>query len=157
MVCTTVREVYRQSVTSSSFQYKNIPSRSTLVNTIYPNPQRLIASAVFSGSCGSSGGGALEVLTEQNRQPRVHVSPMSFPTFFSTPSRISREVTHHDRRRRTPLALLCCHTFFTTTPAVSDIGASRFLADGVQSKSTQILLDFVKRFAGWDLGLQVGR
>jgi hypothetical protein len=33
--------------------------------------------AVFSGSRGSSGGGARLVLTAQKRQPRVHVSPMS--------------------------------------------------------------------------------
>ena len=33
--------------------------------------------AVFSGSSGSSGGGAREVLTAQKRHPRVHVSPMS--------------------------------------------------------------------------------
>ena len=45
---------------------------------MYPRPHRLIASAVFSGSCGSKGGGARDVLTEQNLQPRVHVSPMSY-------------------------------------------------------------------------------
>jgi hypothetical protein len=47
---------------------------------MYPNPQRLIASAVFSGSWMSSGGGVREVFTEQNRQPRVHVSPISYKT-----------------------------------------------------------------------------
>ncbi|PAV86829.1 hypothetical protein WR25_04604 [Diploscapter pachys] len=35
------------------------------------------ALAVFSGSIGSSGGGLLAVLTEQNRHPLVQVSPMS--------------------------------------------------------------------------------
>ena len=40
-------------------------------------PKERHALAVFSGSFGSRGGGALEVLTAQNRQPRVHVSPMS--------------------------------------------------------------------------------
>lgn len=36
-----------------------------------------MAFAVFSGSFGSSGGGAFDVLTEQNLQPRVQVSPIS--------------------------------------------------------------------------------
>jgi hypothetical protein len=57
--------------------FNHTPSLSTLVSTIYPSPHLEIASAVCSGSWGSSGGGALEVLTEQNRQPRVHVSPIS--------------------------------------------------------------------------------
>src|SRR5690606_21993070 len=52
-------------------------SRSTLVNTTYPNPHLRSASAVFSGSCGSKGAGALLVFTEQNRQPLVHVSPIN--------------------------------------------------------------------------------
>lgn len=55
----------------------NTPSLSTLVSTIYPSPHLEMASAVFSGSWGSSGGGVREVFTEQNRQPRVHVSPIS--------------------------------------------------------------------------------
>ncbi len=37
-----------------------------------------MASAVFSGSWMSNGGGAREVLTEQNRQPLVQVSPISW-------------------------------------------------------------------------------
>lgn len=53
------------------------PSRSTLVNTMYPKPHRLMASAVFSGSWGSKDGGEREVLTEQNLHPRVHVSPIN--------------------------------------------------------------------------------
>ena len=53
------------------------PSRSTEVMTMYPTPHREIASAVFSGSCTSRGGGARDVLMAQNRHPRVHVSPMS--------------------------------------------------------------------------------
>lgn len=44
---------------------------------MYPTPQREMASAVFSGSFGSRGGGALDVLIAQKRQPRVQVSPMS--------------------------------------------------------------------------------
>jgi hypothetical protein len=40
-------------------------------------PQAATARAVLSGSSGSSGGGAREVLTAQKRQPRVQVSPMS--------------------------------------------------------------------------------
>ncbi|VDP56100.1 unnamed protein product [Schistosoma curassoni] len=35
-----------------------------------------MASAVFTGSSGSRGGGFDEVLTEQNRQPLVQVSPI---------------------------------------------------------------------------------
>lgn len=34
-----------------------------------------MASAVLMGSRGSGGGGAFEVLTEQNRHPLVHWSP----------------------------------------------------------------------------------
>jgi len=34
-----------------------------------------MAVAVLTGSLGSGGGGAREVFTEQNIQPRVHVSP----------------------------------------------------------------------------------
>ena len=56
------------------------PSRSTVVMTMYPTPQRAIASAVFSGSCGSSGGGVFEVFTAQKRHPRVQVSPISCTT-----------------------------------------------------------------------------
>lgn len=52
-------------------------SRSTDVRTTYPNPHRLSASAVFSGSWGSNAAGLLLVFTEQNRQPRVHVSPIN--------------------------------------------------------------------------------
>ena len=50
---------------------------STEVRTMYPRPHSLTALAVFSGSSGSSGGGAFEVLTEQNLQPRVQVSPIN--------------------------------------------------------------------------------
>ena len=63
----------------------NIPSRSTLVRTTYPSPQRDIASAVCSGSWGSNGGGVLEVFTEQNLHPRVQVSPMSFSFLLDSP------------------------------------------------------------------------
>lgn len=59
------------------------------MRTTYPNPHRLIASAVFSGSLASNGGGVLLVLTLQNRHcnqpqipeklltPRVQVSPIN--------------------------------------------------------------------------------
>ena len=50
---------------------------STEVSTIYPRPHSAMAFAVFSGSLGSSGGGAFDVLTEQNLHPRVQVSPIS--------------------------------------------------------------------------------
>ena len=36
-----------------------------------------MASAVFSGSCGSRAAGCRDVLTEQKRHARVHVSPIS--------------------------------------------------------------------------------
>ncbi|KAG1800183.1 uncharacterized protein BJ212DRAFT_1591543 [Suillus subaureus] len=38
----------------------NAPSLSTLLSTMYPSPYRLMASAVLSGSSGSSGGRARE-------------------------------------------------------------------------------------------------
>ncbi len=37
-----------------------------------------MALAVLYGSSGSRGGGRLAVLTEQNLQPRVHVSPINY-------------------------------------------------------------------------------
>mmetsp|Transcript_38966 Transcript_38966/g.65509 ORF Transcript_38966/g.65509 Transcript_38966/m.65509 type:complete len:214 (-) Transcript_38966:476-1117(-) len=52
-------------------------SRSTEVMTMYPTPQLFIASAVFTGSKGSRGGGALLVFTAQNLHPRVQVSPIT--------------------------------------------------------------------------------
>lgn len=48
---------------------------------MYSTPHMLTASAVFSGSFGSRGGGWLEVLTEQNRQPRVQVSPIIYKSY----------------------------------------------------------------------------
>ena len=39
---------------------------------------------VFLGSSGSSGGGARLVLTEQNRHPRVHVSPITMMVAVAT-------------------------------------------------------------------------
>eukprot|EP00562_Extubocellulus_spinifer_P006369 CAMPEP_0178528354 /NCGR_PEP_ID=MMETSP0696-20121128/31762_1 /TAXON_ID=265572 /ORGANISM="Extubocellulus spinifer, Strain CCMP396" /LENGTH=114 /DNA_ID=CAMNT_0020160011 /DNA_START=276 /DNA_END=621 /DNA_ORIENTATION=- len=39
-------------------------------------PHLVTAVATFSGSAGSSGGGALLVFTAQNEQPLVHVSPI---------------------------------------------------------------------------------
>lgn len=45
---------------------------------MYPSPHCLIAAAVWAGSFGSRGGGARDVFTEQNMQPRVQVSPISW-------------------------------------------------------------------------------
>ena len=46
----------------------------------------LICNAVFLGSSGSSGPGFLAVLTEQNLQPRVQVSPISMIVAVAVPS-----------------------------------------------------------------------
>ena len=52
-----------------------------------------LAFAVFSGSSSSGGAGILAVLTAQNWQPRVHVSPARrLPLRSST---ISSHVTSH--------------------------------------------------------------
>jgi len=45
-----------------------------------------MALAVFSGSIGSGGGGFLLVLTAQNLQPRVQVSPRTMMVAVATPS-----------------------------------------------------------------------
>ena len=49
-------------------------------------PQLATAMAVFSGSLGSGGGGFLLVLTAQNLQPRVHVSPRTMIVAVAIPS-----------------------------------------------------------------------
>ncbi|KAF9814759.1 hypothetical protein SFRURICE_014854, partial [Spodoptera frugiperda] len=59
-----------------------LPSLSTEVSTMYPSPHWLMACAVLRGSSGSSGGGRRDVFTEQNMQPRVHVSPINFNFFI---------------------------------------------------------------------------
>ena len=50
-------------------------SRSTIVSTTYLRPIATLASATFSGSSWSTGTPWPCVLTAQNRQPRVQVSP----------------------------------------------------------------------------------
>ena len=45
-----------------------------------------MALAVFSGSMGSGGAGFLLVLTAQNRQPRVQVSPSNIIVAVAMPS-----------------------------------------------------------------------
>jgi hypothetical protein len=109
----------------------HLPSRSTLVNTMYPNPQRLIASAVFSGSWISSGGGVREVFTEQNRQPRVHVSPMSYKAVSDGCNALA--YTHHDGRRGLSLRCLIsrCNAVRSSTPAFTYVRASRLFAHSV--------------------------
>ena len=47
------------------------------------------ATAVFLGSSGSRGGGARAVLTLQNLQPRVHVSPISIIVAVAVPWKYS--------------------------------------------------------------------
>ena len=67
--------------------------------------KRGLTLAVFSGSAGSSGGGARLVLTAQKRQPRVHVSPISMIVAVAVcPS----PPPQHSLRMRTTLA---CKTF----------------------------------------------
>ena len=44
---------------------------------MYPMSQDFIRMAVSIGSSGFSGGGFRAVFTEQNRQPRVQVSPIN--------------------------------------------------------------------------------
>ena len=97
---------------------------------MYPNPQRLIASAVFSGSWISSGGGVREVFTEQNRQPLVHVSPMSYKAVSD--DRDALAYTHHDCRGGFPLCcLIPCKVARSTTPAFTNVRTSCLFADGM--------------------------
>jgi len=125
MMCTTVSEIFAKINNSVISRTENVypPSRSTLVSTIYPKPHRLMASAVFSGSWGSKGGGARDVLTEQNLQPRVHVSPISLKRGQYPPQATCKNQPHHDS---------CCSSSFTlflsctllSTPAVPNIWTS---------------------------------
>lgn len=115
-----------------------------------------MASAVFSGSCTSRGGGAFEVLIAQNLHPRVQVSPMSWQKrevkgvscFWRTGGSIASGRAHHDGRGRVSLV---------ASPALSDVGASRLLADRVELQAPQVLLDLVVAGRGRDLGLEVAR
>lgn len=84
-----------------------------------------MASAVFSGSCTSRGGGALDVLIAQNRHPRVQVSPISCDN-YEHPSCGPDPATHHDRSRRVALV---------PSPALANIGTARFLAHGAGGSS----------------------
>lgn len=84
-----------------------------------------MASAVFSGSCTSRGGGALDVLIAQNRHPRVQVSPISCDN-YEQPSCGPDAATHHDRSRRVALV---------PSPALANIGTARFLAHGTGGSS----------------------
>mmetsp|Transcript_20009 Transcript_20009/g.53282 ORF Transcript_20009/g.53282 Transcript_20009/m.53282 type:complete len:270 (+) Transcript_20009:2297-3106(+) len=81
-------------------------SRSTEVRTTYLSPHFAMASATLRGSLGSSGGGALEVLMLQKRQPRVQVSPMSMRVAVPPPQhspmlghRASSQTVERPRRR----------------------------------------------------------
>ena len=64
-------------------------SRSTVVKTTYFKARFLTVSASFFGSLASSTPGFFADLTEQNLQPRVHVSPISMkvavPPFQHSP------------------------------------------------------------------------
>ena len=51
-----------------------------------------VNSSTNLGSSGSSGGGALDVFTEQNLQPRVHVSPMSIIVAVAVPWNIQKKI-----------------------------------------------------------------
>jgi hypothetical protein len=69
---------------STSMNEKTLTFFQALKHHTYP--QLAIALAVFSGSMGSGGAGFLLVLTAQNRQPRVQVSPRSMIVAVTTPS-----------------------------------------------------------------------
>ena len=58
---------------ASIFQCKKLKKYSHM----YPMSQDFIRMAVSIGSSGFSGGGFRAVFTEQNRQPRVQVSPIN--------------------------------------------------------------------------------
>jgi hypothetical protein len=141
---------------SSRESREDAPSRSTLVKTIYPKPHRLIASAVFSGSCGSNGGGALDVLTEQNRQPRVHVSPISWEGRLVSQPWARAEKANHDCSSSSTSTFLLCGTFFST-PTVTNIRTSCFLTDGVETQSSKIPLYLVEGLPRRYGRLKVGR
>ena len=64
-------------------------------------PQLAIALAVFSGSIGSGGAGFLLVLTAQNRQPRVQVSPRSMIVAVAIPSPPPFQHCQHKPRKLT--------------------------------------------------------
>ncbi len=59
-------------------------SRLTLVTTMYSSESALTARARFSGSSGSSGGGA-PTFTWQKRQARVQTSPISITVAVPPP------------------------------------------------------------------------
>lgn len=111
---------------SVSKKYISIPSLSTEVITTYSRSHSAIASAVFSGSSGSGKGGRRAVLTEQNLQALVHVSPKTcnqknFAHRANTPSVVrflyqQQTVTHHD--------CCCSNIVWASIPAGSDIRAT---------------------------------
>jgi hypothetical protein len=53
---------------------------------MYPIPHDLILMAVLMGSILSNGGGAFDVLTEQNLHPLVHWSPINMIVAVAVPS-----------------------------------------------------------------------
>ena len=72
-----------------------------------------MASAVFSGSWGSNGGGFREVFTAQKRHPRVHVSPISYMRRQWRGTSAEYVLTYHDSRGSRPFALLIGRTLST--------------------------------------------
>jgi len=103
-----------------------------------------MASAVFSGSCGSSGGGALDVLTEQNLQPRVHVSPINCGRHQHS-AKVGKmcSESYHD----------CCGSGTATvffgygalpTPTVIDVWTTSFFAYCMKTKSPEVFFHLIE-------------
>lgn len=79
---------------------EHLPVSCICCSGTHPTPQLATASAVCWGSRGSSGGGVLAVLTAQNLQPRVQVSPISMM--------VAVAVTEQTARHRTTTAEVGC-------------------------------------------------
>ena len=92
------------------------------------SPHAATALAVFSGSLGSRGGGALAVLTEQNRHPLVHVSPINIIVAVAVPDspplKQNETINHIMSPSRLQQSLNAEYA-----PAFPDIGTSSLLAD----------------------------
>jgi len=66
-----------------------------------------MALAVLYGSSGSRGGGRLAVLTEQNLQPRVHVSPINYGMSKGNQNASVREEILFERPLNRDIILVC--------------------------------------------------
>lgn len=107
---------------------------------MYPKPHLLIASAVFSGSWGSRGGGVREVFTAQKRHPRVHVSPINYNG--SDPElagNIGLNAYHDSGRCFAPILRLSCAR--TPAPTIANIWTSSLFTNGVKFQPTKVFLN----------------